>query len=94
MLEITGEGYPLAGGMAEHACPRPGCYERFVPTSRSPLQSFCSAGCRQALRRVLVVATVAAKTGTDAERTLPRRRFLVASFFLVGGVLALRLSGA
>lgn len=48
------EGYPLAGGAAEHGCCRPGCYERFVPTSRSPLQRFCSAACRQALRRVLV----------------------------------------
>ncbi len=48
------EGYPLAGGAAEHACRRPGCYERFVPTPRSPLQKFCSAECRQALRRVLI----------------------------------------
>lgn len=33
-------------------CLRPGCYVRFVPTSRSPLQCFCSRACRMALRRV------------------------------------------
>jgi hypothetical protein len=33
-------------------CDRPGCYELFVPTTRSPLQHFCSPGCRQALRCV------------------------------------------
>ena len=35
-------------------CDRPGCYDGFVRTGRSPLQKFCSAGCRQALRRVLI----------------------------------------
>lgn len=34
------------------ACDRPGCYELFVPTPRSPQQRFCSCSCRQALRRV------------------------------------------
>ena len=33
-------------------CARPGCYERFVPSPRSPEQRFCSSACRQALRRV------------------------------------------
>ena len=33
-------------------CHRPGCYELFVPTPRSPHQCFCSCSCRQALRRV------------------------------------------
>ena len=34
------------------ACDRPGCYERFVPSRRSPLQRFCSKTCRRALERV------------------------------------------
>ena len=33
-------------------CHRPGCYVLFLPTPRSPDQKFCSAPCRQALRRV------------------------------------------
>jgi hypothetical protein len=34
-------------------CQRPGCYELFVPSARSPGQHFCSCLCRRALRRVL-----------------------------------------
>lgn len=34
------------------SCDRPGCYETFVKTRRSPMQRFCSCLCRQALRRV------------------------------------------
>lgn len=48
------EGYPIPGGEKAHACRRPGCYAWFVKTLRSPLQRFCSTGCRQALRRVLI----------------------------------------
>jgi len=33
-------------------CHRPGCYNRFVRTPRSPLQGFCSPLCRQEIRRV------------------------------------------
>ena len=33
-------------------CDRPGCYQLFVPTTRSPLQHFCSPACRQAFRCV------------------------------------------
>ena len=36
----------------DHSCNRPGCYERFTPQRRSPLQRFCSAECRGALERV------------------------------------------
>jgi hypothetical protein len=36
-----------------NTCDRPGCYERFQPTRRSPLQRFCSHECRRALERVL-----------------------------------------
>jgi hypothetical protein len=35
------------------SCDRPGCYERFERTQRSPLQRFCSQECRRALERVL-----------------------------------------
>jgi hypothetical protein len=34
------------------SCDRPGCYERFVRSRRSPLQRFCSKECRRALERV------------------------------------------
>lgn len=33
-------------------CDRPGCYECFAPSARSPLRRFCSPNCRRALRRV------------------------------------------
>ena len=49
-----GEGYPHLREAADSCCRRPGCYETFVKTARSPLQKFCSAQCRQALRRVVV----------------------------------------
>ena len=35
------------------SCDRPGCYEEFDRTRRSPLQRFCSHACRHALERVL-----------------------------------------
>jgi hypothetical protein len=34
-------------------CYRPGCYELFATSARSPEQRFCSSLCRQALRRVV-----------------------------------------
>jgi hypothetical protein len=37
----------------EDSCDRPGCYETFARTRRSPLQRFCSRQCRRALERVL-----------------------------------------
>lgn len=48
------EGYPYAPGGENSCCPRPGCYEHFTLSSRSPRQRFCSWPCRQALRRVLI----------------------------------------
>jgi hypothetical protein len=47
------EGYHKAPAAHEFSCARPGCYVCFTRNSRSPLQSFCSALCRRALRRVL-----------------------------------------
>jgi hypothetical protein len=35
-----------------YSCDRPGCYEMFDCTRRSPLQRFCSKECRRALERV------------------------------------------
>jgi hypothetical protein len=49
-----GEGYPHPDGVATFSCRRPGCNEVFAKTARSPLQKFCSSGCRKALRRVLI----------------------------------------
>jgi hypothetical protein len=36
----------------DYSCDRPGCYEKFLRTSRSPRQRFCSKECRRALERV------------------------------------------
>ena len=34
------------------SCDRPGCYEMFLHSARSPHQRFCSWGCRRAVERV------------------------------------------
>ena len=47
------EGHHHHGSAKKNCCHRPGCYERFEIPDRSPLQKFCNADCRQALRRVL-----------------------------------------
>ena len=47
------EGHTRRNSRGEKCCDRPGCYETFRPTSRSPLQRFCSRACRRALIRVL-----------------------------------------
>ena len=46
------EGHPPRGAAAGETCSRPGCYERFQLTRRSPEQKFCSPSCRRALWRV------------------------------------------
>jgi hypothetical protein len=46
------EGQRPASVSEEFCCARPGCYELFVCSSRSPLQKCCGSLCRQALRRV------------------------------------------
>jgi hypothetical protein len=48
------EGYPHPDEEIGFSCLRPGCYESFAKTARSPLQKFCNTACRQALRRVLI----------------------------------------
>lgn len=47
------EGYHKADEHEKTPCRRPGCYECFAPSARSPLKKFCSSLCRYALRRVL-----------------------------------------
>jgi hypothetical protein len=49
----SSEGYQKGADCEKFCCSRPGCYEQFIRTLRSPLQKFCSSVCRQALRRVL-----------------------------------------
>ena len=49
-----GEGYHKAAHRKNSCCHRPGCYERFDRTSRSPQQAYCSSACREAFRRVRV----------------------------------------
>ena len=46
------EGHQEAKNSEKISCSRPGCYERFPPSGRSPLKKFCSLLCRKALRRV------------------------------------------
>ncbi len=46
------EGHQHPPGGRKICCRRPGCYNRFVPSPRSPLQGFCSPLCRQEIRRV------------------------------------------
>ena len=47
------EGYKSLEPDEKYCC-RPGCYEIFKVTSRSPLKRFCNSDCRRALRAVLV----------------------------------------
>ena len=47
------EGYHKDDAHEKSCCNRPGCYRRFTPPPRSPLQKFCSSSCRNALRTVL-----------------------------------------
>ena len=48
-----GQRYPdFSEDFCGQPCGRPGCYELFQPQPRSPLQCFCCASCRRALRRV------------------------------------------
>ena len=42
-----------AAAAEESPCDRPGCYELFVPSPRSPHRRFCCCWCRKALRRVI-----------------------------------------
>lgn len=46
------EGQRAADDLEKSCCARPGCYELFVPSSRSPLKKCCGGLCRRALRRV------------------------------------------
>jgi hypothetical protein len=46
------EGHQEAADSEKIPCSRPGCYELFPRERRSPLQKFCCALCREALRRV------------------------------------------
>lgn len=47
------EGYRKEDIHEKSCCDRPGCYRRFTPPPRSPLQRFCSSSCHNALRTVL-----------------------------------------
>lgn len=48
------EGYHKSQAHEKSCCHRPGCYQRFTPAPRSPLQRFCCPSCRKALRAVLI----------------------------------------
>ena len=48
------EGYRKEGAHEKSCCDRPGCYRRFTPPPRSPLQKFCSSDCYGAFRAVVL----------------------------------------
>jgi hypothetical protein len=48
------EGHQLFVGDGDFCCNRPGCYQLFDRSARSPLQRFCTSSCCQAMRRVRV----------------------------------------
>lgn len=48
------EGYRKEDAHEKSCCDRPGCYKRFTPPPRSPLQKFCSSGCYRAFRAVVL----------------------------------------
>jgi len=61
-------------------CARPGCYETFAPSRRSPARRFCDCLCRKALRRVLRRerlwrARLLARGGRDAAAPIPRAKY-------------------
>lgn len=44
--------HPRGSSVNEKSCDRPGCYELFDLTRRSPAQRFCARPCRRALERI------------------------------------------
>jgi hypothetical protein len=48
------EGYRKEDAHEKSCCDRPGCYKRFTPPPRSPLQKFCSSSCYGAFRAVVL----------------------------------------
>jgi len=48
------EGYRKEEAHEKSCCDRPGCYRRFTPPPRSPLQRFCSSDCYRAFRAVVL----------------------------------------
>jgi len=48
------EGYRKEDAHEKSCCDRPGCYRRFTPPPRSPLQKFCSSRCYRAFRAVVL----------------------------------------
>ena len=48
------EGYHKDDAHEKSCCDRPGCYKRFTPPPRSPLQKFCSSDCYRAFRAVML----------------------------------------
>jgi hypothetical protein len=48
------EGYRKEDAHEKSCCDRPGCYKRFTPPPRSPLQKFCSSDCYGAFRAVVL----------------------------------------
>ena len=52
--DSASEGHQPSDKVRGCCCARPGCYALFHPDRRLPLRRFCTARCREALRRVRV----------------------------------------
>jgi hypothetical protein len=71
--ECPREGYHNASAAQEFCCARPGCYDRFTRSTRSPLQRFCSFLCRRALCRVLQRELRWLRRGIQPRAPVPKR---------------------
>lgn len=52
-VAVEASAWVIAQEKRSSSCDRPGCYESFVRTRRSPLQRFCTGACWRALYRVI-----------------------------------------
>ena len=60
-------------------CDRPGCYERFTKTRRSPAQHFCCRQCRRALERVLERERRWKERATERKQNVRRAEWTIRS---------------
>ena len=53
LVAVEAPAWVITQEKRSSSCDRPGCYESFERTRRSPLQRFCTGACRRALYRVI-----------------------------------------
>ena len=52
LVAVEAPAWVITQEKRSSSCDRPGCYESFERTRRSPLQRFCTGACRRALYRI------------------------------------------